>query len=209
MTTTEMTVGWKALRDAATTAAGWGWPVAPGTFSGPGPGWHGRDGATGLRPIEDTWAEAPVTDPAQAYELWSEHPYSVLLVCGRGVDALEVPRRLRALLPEWVLRQQTPPQDQQVPIVVTTPPSDWLLFTATGSAGLSGALAQAGVCLRGAGSWVALPPTAVEYQCPQRWLVPPRHGSDPWLPESDTIQAQMLAALLRVRLTEGSGEDGE
>jgi hypothetical protein len=124
--------------------------VVPGTFLGPDQRWYGREGARRLGPIQDDWWEKPVTDPAEAYEVWCEHPYGVLLVCGRGVDVLELPQRLRGLLAF--------PEVPWVPLAMTAPPVRWLLFTATGSGAVSGELARASVRLYAAGAWVALPP---------------------------------------------------
>jgi Bifunctional DNA primase/polymerase, N-terminal len=200
MRTTEITLRWKALRDAAVRATRWGWPVIPGTFLGANQRWYGRDDARMLCPIEDTWVEAPVTDRVEAYEVWSEHPYGLLLVCGRGVDALELPEELGALLPDAALAQ--------LPVAVRPPIPRWLLFTATGSGVLSGALAQAGVHLHTAGSWVALPPTTVEYLSPQRWLTPPQPSTD-GLRDTETVQHALLTALLRSGLGTGPGEDDE
>lgn len=59
--------GWRDLREAAFSATRRGWPVAPGTFLGANQRWYGREGARMLCPIEDSWAEAPVTDPVEAY----------------------------------------------------------------------------------------------------------------------------------------------
>ena len=195
-----MTLGWKALRDAAASATRWGWPVMPGTFLGADQRWYGREGATRLCPIEDIWVEAPVTDRVEAYEVWSENPYGVLLVCGRGVDVLELPEELGWLLPA--------PKVPQAPLAVSSPPRQWLLFTATGSGHLSGELARAGVRLHTAGAWVALPPTPVEPMSPQRWLAPPQLSTD-GLPDTEKVQHALLTALLRSGLGPGPGDDDE
>jgi hypothetical protein len=202
MRTTASRVGWRELRVAALSATRWGWPVTPGTFLSPDQRWHGREGARRLCPIEDSWRENPVTDPAEAYEVWSEHPYGVLLVCGRGVDVLELPHRLFGLLPA--------PEVGQVPLATTaTPPRRWLLFTATGSGALSSELASATVRLHGAGAWVALPPTTVEFLTPQRWLEPPQHPSTRRLRTADEVQHGLLTVLLRSGLGTGPGDDEE
>jgi hypothetical protein len=116
------------------------------------------------------------------------------------VDALELPEELGALLPDAALAQ--------LPVAVRPPIPRWLLFTATGSGVLSGALAQAGVHLHTAGSWVALPPTTVEYLSPQRWLTPPQPSTD-GLRDTETVQHALLTALLRSGLGTGPGEDDE
>jgi Bifunctional DNA primase/polymerase, N-terminal len=191
MNNTALTVGWIELRDAALNATRWGWPITPGTFLGTDRRWHGREDATGLGPISDTWRDTPITDPAHAQAIWSQQPYGVLLVCGRGVDVLELPHRVFGLLPA--------PEVEQVPLAATaTPPRRWLLFTATGSGALSSELAQAKVRLHTAGTWVALPPTTVEFLSPQRWLQPPpQNPSTRRLRTTDEVQHGLLTLLLR------------
>lgn len=185
-----MTVDWVELRDAALNATRRGWPVTPGTFLGSDRRWHGREEARMLYPIQDSWRDTPVTDPAHVHEIWSQQPYSVLLVCGRGVDVLELPHRVFGLLPA--------PEVPQVPLAATAaPPRRWLLFTATGSGALSGELASVGVRLHTAGSWVALPPTTVEFLAPQRWLDPPQSPSTRRLCTADEVQHGLLTLLLR------------
>ena len=56
------------------------------------------EGTSRLCPISDTWQNIPVTDPEHAREIWSQHPYGVLLVCGHSVDVLELPYRIMGLL---------------------------------------------------------------------------------------------------------------
>ncbi|MBV9141923.1 MAG: bifunctional DNA primase/polymerase [Pseudonocardiales bacterium] len=200
MSSTALTVGWVELRDAALGATRRGWSVVPGTFLGTDRRWHGRDDATGLCPVSDTWRDAPVTDPAHAQEIWSQQPYGVLLVCGRGVDVLELPHRVFGLLPA--------PEVPQLPVAATaTPPRRWLLFTTTGSGALSSELAQARVRLHTAGAWVALPPTGVEFLSPQRWLEPPQRSSTQRLRTADEVQHGLLTLLLRSGLSKGADDD--
>jgi hypothetical protein len=78
-------------------------------------------------PLRDTGDLAPVTDPEHAEELWTRHPYEVLLVCGRGIDALEVPFRVTELLPALKSRGLV------APVATTLAPSRWLLIVATNS----------------------------------------------------------------------------
>jgi Bifunctional DNA primase/polymerase, N-terminal len=199
-----MTVRWRELRSAALSVTRWGWPVVPGTFLGPDQRWYGREEARMLGPIQDTWRENPVTDPADAYEVWSEHPYGVLLVCGLGVDVLELPQRLTGLLPA--------PEVPRVPVAATAPPVRWLLFTATGSSTLLGdliLLILARVRLHTAGAWVALPPTTVGFLTPQRWVEPPQPGSAQRLPTAEEVQHGLLTALLGSGLGIGPGDDDD
>ena len=198
---TGMTVAWRELRRAAVSAARRGWPVVPGTYLGADRHWHGRDTARRLCPISDIWQNAPVIDPDHAEEIWTWEPYGVLLVCGRGVDVLELPHRMCELLPA--------PEVPQVPVAATGPPPRWLLFTATGSGSLSCDLNLARVRLREAGAWVALPPTPVADMFTTRWTKPPQHDTTR-LPTADEVQHALFNALLRSGLGTGSDDgDGE
>jgi hypothetical protein len=64
MSSTTMTVEW--LVPCRGQCHPLGWPVTPGTVLGADLYWHGREVATALCPVQDTWARAPVTDPDQA-----------------------------------------------------------------------------------------------------------------------------------------------
>jgi hypothetical protein len=189
VSSTTMAVGWRELRSAAVRATGRGWPVVPGTYLGTDRHWHGRDHATRLCPISDTWSDTPLTDPDQAYALWSEQPYGVLLVCGRGVDVLELPHRMMGLLS--VLQSVVP----VVPVAVTGSPPRFLVFTATDSEFLLPALRQ--VHLHGEGAWVALPPTATEVVLRQRWWrSPPEDQLQlPLLPTQVVLDALLSSEL--------------
>lgn len=196
-----MTVAWMDLRSAALSAIRRGWPVTPGTFLGADQRWCGRQDATELCPVSDTWQHSPITTPGDAYEVWSEHPYGVLLVCGRGVDVLELPHRLQGLLPV--------PEVPQVPVVATARPERWLLFTATGSGALADDLILAKVRLHTAGDWAALPPTTTQFLAPQRWVEPPPRGGIQHLPTADEVQAELITALRASRLnTEIDDDEG-
>jgi hypothetical protein len=148
----------------------------------------------------EAWQDNSVTTLGQAQRIWSEQPYSVLLVCGRGVDVLDLPSRLEGLLPA--------PEVPVVPLATTSPPRRWLLFTATGSTKLFGELEQLGVRLHGAGTWAALPPTAVAFLRPQRWLNSPQHPGIGRLRTADEMQDALLQALWHSGLALGPGEDG-
>lgn len=87
-------VAWMEVRDAAVRAVHRGWPVVPGTCR------PDDLGFSQVCPLEDTWDSAPITDPEHAEELWTARRHvGVLLVCGRGIDALEVSFRVTELLP--------------------------------------------------------------------------------------------------------------
>lgn len=181
-------VGWTEIRDAAVAAAGRGWPVVPGTFRSGDGGWYGRGGATELLPINAArWETAGITDPEQAMDLWTHRPYGVLLVCGHGVDALELPSEVAELLPALAGRGLA------APLAAVFPPPRWLLFVATGSGhSLLPKLAMAGVVLRTRGDWVALPPTNLGY-ARARWRAEP--PAEQGLPDCAEVQ-QVLADVL-------------
>jgi Bifunctional DNA primase/polymerase, N-terminal len=197
-----MTVAWKELRSAALSATRWGWPVVPGTFLGADRRWHGRHDAQALGPLQDTWHQAPVTDPAQAQQIWSQAPYGVLLVCGQGVSVLELPYRMIELLP--ALTSGGP----VVPVVVAGSPARFLVFTATDSDTLLPEWILAGVRLHGAGAWMALPPTSTELALIQRWWTRPAEGPVRLRP-AQGVQQVLLAALLRSGLGIRPGDDEE
>jgi Bifunctional DNA primase/polymerase, N-terminal len=200
---TAMTAGWRELRSAAISATRWGWPVVPGTYLGADRHWHGRDTAMRLCPIQDTWQDTPVTDPKRAEEIWGQQPYGVLLVCGRGVDVLELPHRMRGLLCALA------PGGPVVPVAATGAPPRFLVFTATGPGTLAGDLTLAKVRLHGAGAWVALPPTTVGFLFPQRWwTAPPEHGRTRLRP-AQPVQDVLVDALLASGLGTGTDDDEE
>lgn len=202
MNSITMTAEWLALRKAAVTATRRGWPVALATFLGADRHWHGRDAATALCPVKDTWQSTPVTDPDHAQQIWAQQPYGVLLVCGQAVDVLELPHRLAGLLPALVAGNLA------VPVAATGPPPRWLLFVATGPSTLSADLALASVRLHSAGAWVALPPTPVAHLITARWTVPPLQGAERTpLPTAEQVQQVLLDALLRSGLPAGPDDD--
>jgi Bifunctional DNA primase/polymerase, N-terminal len=171
-------VAWTQVRDAAVSAVCRGWPVVPGTCC------PDELGFSEVGPLEDTWDLAPVTDPERAHEIWTrQRSLGVLLVCGRGVDVLEVPFRVAELLPGLGLG---------VLVATALSPSRWLLLVATGSGTLRPELAAASVRLRGIGQWAALPPTALGGYPPIRWKQAP---PDVPLPRVDEVQRVLAEAL--------------
>lgn len=181
---TGVRVAWTEVRNAAVGAVRRGWPVVPGTCR------PDEMGFSEVGPLEDTWDLAPVTDPEQAEDIWTRLRHvGVLLVCGRGVDALEVPFRVAELLPTLADRGLV------VPVATALSPSRWLLVVATGSGGLRPDLAALSVRLRGTGQWVALPPTTLGGYPPLRCTQAP-HDRDVCLPCADEVQ-QVLAEALR------------
>jgi Bifunctional DNA primase/polymerase, N-terminal len=184
---TGITVGWRELCNAAVRATGWGWPVVPGTYLGADRRWHGRQDTPGLCPISDTWRDTSITDPEYAHEIWSQHPYGVLLVCGLGVDVLELPSSMLGVLS--ALQSATP----VIPVAITGSPPQFLVFTATDPGTVLPDLQE--VHLHGAGSWIALPPTATELVLMQRWWTTPAEGELPLLPTQVVLDALRSAGL--------------
>jgi hypothetical protein len=186
MATNSNGLTWTELQDAAVAAAKRGWAVTPGTYGlGIPDRWFGREGATELGPIEDGWAQAPITCPEQARQVWTNRPYGVLLVCGHGVDVLELPARLaRDALPALAGTALGGP-------VAAVHPARWLLFVASGAGLLPKLAAWPLVALHGPGCWVPLPPTNLG---PARavWHVAP---DEQRLPESEPVQHMIVAAL--------------
>ncbi|MGH3718306.1 MAG: bifunctional DNA primase/polymerase [Pseudonocardiaceae bacterium] len=170
------------LRRAAFEAVCRGWPVAPGRFG------TDSEGFAEMRPLIEN-RDAAVTDPDHAWSVWGRQAYGVLLVCGRGIDALEVPFRVIELLPALA------DADLVVPVVTALAPSRWVLLVATASGTLRDELAAASVRLRGKGEWVALPPTAVSGYPPLRWRVPPLDDGASALPSADEVQRVLAEAL--------------
>lgn len=167
---------WSQIRDAAVDAASRGWPVIPGTFRAGAGDWFGRQGATGLCPIDEpaAWQCAGITDVDQALNVWTQQPYGVLLVCGQGVDALELPPRVAELVPALTAA------GMGAPLAAVLPRR--LLFVASGTGALLPALQGAGVVLRGQGSWVPLPPTNLGH-ARASWRISPTEGQE--LPDAD------------------------
>jgi hypothetical protein len=175
------------LRDAAVAAVSRGWPVVPGTYPvGAGERWYGRVGATGLGPLEDAWEISPLIEWNQAHAVWAHYPYGVLLVCGQGVDVLELPTRLaEAALATLDVLGLTGP-------IAVLPPARWLVFAASGSGPLPRLAAWPSVVYRGPGCWAPLPPTDLGH-APARWHVAPEPGVS--LPPSQELQHAVIDTL--------------
>ncbi|MGH3427864.1 MAG: bifunctional DNA primase/polymerase [Mycobacteriales bacterium] len=187
-------VAWTDVRDAAVSAVRRSWPVVPGTCR------PDEMGFPELGPLEHTWDLAPITDPEQAEETWTRlRQVGVLLVCGHGIDAMEVPFRLYELLPALGGRGLT------VPVVTALAPSRWLLLVATGSGTVRPDLAAASVCLRGIGQWAALPPTTLGGYSPVQWTQAPPEDRDLCLPGADEVQRVLAEALNSGRPDDGRG----
>ncbi|MGH3848121.1 MAG: bifunctional DNA primase/polymerase [Pseudonocardiaceae bacterium] len=174
---------WERLRVAAFEAVCRGWPVAPGVDG------SDAEGFAEVRPVVRNGDMALVRDPDQAWRVWDQRPYGVLLACGRGVDALDVPFRVAELLPTLASAGLA------VPTVTALAPSRWVLIVTTGSGTVRDDLAAASVRLRGIGQWVALPPTTPAGQPPLRWTTPPAEDPDTALPSADEVQRVLAEAL--------------
>jgi hypothetical protein len=182
------TTTWLELRDAALGATRRGWPVTPGTYLGIDRRWHGRDNTQTLCPIQDTWWDTPVTDPAQAWDTWTHAPYGVLLICGHTVAVLDLPITLIGALT---------PTEPLFPVVVTAQSRLLAITKADPEATLSPRLAELGVRLHGTwgtGAWVALPPTTTGVGLFQRWFTSPAKGQTR-LPPTAWVQQVLLTAL--------------
>ncbi|MGH3800250.1 MAG: bifunctional DNA primase/polymerase [Pseudonocardiaceae bacterium] len=177
---------WRELQTAAFNAVCRGWPVVPGTASAH---WCGF---VQVSPVAQNWREVAITEPDQVWSKWNERPYEVLMVCGQGVDVLEVPAEIAELLPVLAGRQMA------VPVATVLPPARWLLFVATGTGQLLPELQERHVRLRGDNQWVALPPTILVNYAPVRWAVPPVEAVEQCpiaLPGAEDVQRALVAAL--------------
>ncbi|HEU0088258.1 MAG TPA: bifunctional DNA primase/polymerase [Pseudonocardiaceae bacterium] len=126
------------LRETAVGAVTRGWPIVAGTYpadtAGRWCGRHGSSDATGLGPLDERWPDQPITTWEQAHATWSHRRYGVLLVCGHGVDAVELPTPLAAAV---LLALDTAPVAGPV---VALGADRWLVLVASG-AGLLPAMA--------------------------------------------------------------------
>lgn len=137
------------LCSVASVLADHGWPVVRGTYSEAG-AWRGSPDCQRLQPIDKDWQTAWTFDVDQVAKWWSREPYSVLVVCGQGVDCLEVAARYTArMLPALAQAALFAP-------AMLTPTGKLALFVQTDhrAAGLASAN------LRGLGAWVGIPPTS-------------------------------------------------
>lgn len=175
-------LGWSEVRAAAVEFAEHGWPVLPGTFRLQGhDGWLGKRGGTaGLEPVARSWGASATTDGDEALDVWTRRPFSVLLLCGLGIDVLEIPAAAGPAAQHYLNEAE-----QLGPIALATA-RNWLLFV-RGSAALRADLAERGhIQHRGVGDWAPLPPT-MDGPLPYRWRVTP--ASVNWrLPSSDDVQ---------------------
>lgn len=137
------------LCSVASVLADHGWPIVRGTYFEAG-AWRGVSGCKCLQPIDKDWESTWTFDVDQVATWWSSVPYSVLVVCGQGVDCLEVPARYTTrMLPALAKAMLFAP-------AMLTPTGKLALFVQTDhrAAGLVSAN------LRGLGAWVGIPPSS-------------------------------------------------
>ncbi|SHF63937.1 bifunctional DNA primase/polymerase [Streptoalloteichus hindustanus] len=163
------------LRDAAVSYASHGWPIVPG----------GPD----CLPVAQPCGSPPGLSAPQALETWTHAPYPILLACGRGIDAVDIPaaegeHTLAALRESGAIG----------PVVVTSH-GRWLLLVTSGLP-LHPTL---GVRVLGSGSWAVLPPTE-QHDRPHRWRIPPEAAG--WtLPCRNLVQDALFQALRTTKTT--------
>jgi hypothetical protein len=190
------------LRAGALCLVDHGWPVVPGTWWRDG----GRRGGAGVHPSTGTGTDsAPVvaggvsaasSDPGQVAQWWAKAPYAVLLATGGALDVIEMPARMGRRV------ARTLRSIGVVAPLAATPTGRWWFPVTTGGPALTERIAESGVTLHGAGSWVIAPPS----ECADglvHWRVHPSVCG--WrLPESQVVHS---AAAEAVRWR--ANEDGE
>lgn len=132
-----------------------------------------------MLPLADEWTGCGITDPDETRRVWHDHPYSILLPCGRFADCLEVPaavgNRVTRALREHRCR---------VPLLAD-PSRRRLLLTRPGDEPVDVTTWHPGTRHHGTGQWIPLPPSRYgALGC--TWHVPPAACS--WvLPEAAAI----------------------
>ncbi|MFF5985890.1 bifunctional DNA primase/polymerase [Prauserella flavalba] len=189
-------LSWTEARSTAVMLAEHGWPVLPGTYQlAEHAGWLGKPRAMGLEPVADLWCTASTRDPAVALEWWTRRPYSVLLLCGAEVDAMEVPiDHANRALPMLRSRGQLSP-------IAVTPFRTSLIFVPAGHTLREEFDKSSQVRLHSSGAWVPLPPTCrdgVQY----RWEVLPADVG--WQVADSSAVQQALLETLDVRSAEAA-----
>jgi hypothetical protein len=177
-------------RLAAVEFASHGWPIQPGTFQvEASTAWWGKSSACGLEPLSDNGMCGCVQDRDRALDIWQRVPYSILLACGRDIDAVVVGaqhgrRALESLRSSGAMGP-----------VVRTPYGRWAFLVRTHRWRLAELVDSEHVRLLGQGSWVALPPSC-HGPSQYRWCVSP--ATSRWLlPESALVQVALAATALR------------
>jgi hypothetical protein len=182
-------MAWTEVRAAAVDFAEHGWSVLPGTFTLDGhDGWLGKkSGSVGMEPISDSWTTEATTDTDTVLDMWTRRPYSILLLCGNGVDVLQVPETYVQRGIDQLRRSQ------QLGPIASTPFGTSLLFVKAGTFIKPEVATEFHGRLLGSGSWVALPPTT-HGPLPYRWRISP--ASVNWvLPSGSGVQQAITGAL--------------
>ncbi|MGH3997791.1 MAG: bifunctional DNA primase/polymerase [Pseudonocardiaceae bacterium] len=185
------------LRAEAIGFARHGWPVVPGSYLR-GSHWVGmptswRTGVErpGSVPVHSDWAQLAGCGPERVAELWSGHPFSVLLATGMGLDVLNLPAELGRATAVGLRVVGVP-----VPIAAT-PTGRWLLPVLGGGALHHELDDHPDVLLHAEGAWVPLPPSPYPPGV-VHWRVKP--GMCGWeLPRLDEVTDAVLAAIDQVR----------
>lgn len=185
------------LRAEAIGFARHGWPVVPGSYPR-GSHWVGRSSSLradmryhGAIPVHADWAQLAGCGPERVAELWSRHPFSVLLATGMGIDTLDLPAELGRATAIGLRVTGSP-----VPIAAT-PTGRWL-FPVIGAGALHFELAEhPDVLLHSRGGWVPLPPSPC-LPGVVHWRTKPEMCG--WqLPRLDEVTDAVRAALDEVR----------
>jgi hypothetical protein len=180
-------LAWTQIRIAAVELATYGWPVLPGTYQlGADAEWLGKIGTIGLEPAADLWQLDKTTDPNVVMDWWTRRPYSILLVRGTRVEAVEAPAEHGQLALAHFPRTERGP-------VVATPFGSWLFFVRhDDEPARPDLIARIRAQVHTRGKWLPLPPTAREGMS-YRWLVAP--SSVGWtLPTSVGVQRALAAS---------------
>ena len=185
------------LRAEAINFADHGWPVVPGSYphgdhrAAIPCAQHTSAGAHGFVPIHPNWKQLAGCGPERVAQLWSGHPFSVLLATGMGIDALDLPAELGRATAIGLRVAGV-----RVPIAAT-PTGRWL-FPVIGAGALHFELAEhPDVVLHAQGGWVPLPPSPC-LPGVVHWRIKP--GMCSWeLPRLDEVTDAVLAALDEVR----------
>lgn len=189
---------WRALAATARSLVDTGWPVVPGAWWAPLRQRHRCDSpacrATGLHPApvgchdgavcapgQADLARYTVRDAAEVATRWAFRPYTVLVVTGLVVDALDLP----APLGERLLTAMTALRS---PTVATVGGGRTSVFLAAGPAvdpSRAAGWNRAGVVCHQRGSWTVAAPSVVDGR-PVSWAPHP-----PWpsrqLPDADEV----------------------
>lgn len=181
------------LRAEAIGFACHGWPVIPGSYPrganwvGMPPALRAAAGQHGSVPVHADWVRLAGCGPERVAELWSGHPFSVLLATGMGLDALELSAELGRATAIGLRVAGVP-----VPIAAT-PTGRWLLPVLGGGALHHELDDHPDIELHAEGDWVPLPPSPC-LPGVVHWRVKPAMCG--WqLPRLDEVTDAVLAAI--------------